>query len=268
MAFLQDLMRLLYADERVAAAYLAQAAGRIDLYVGAPADLARELSARLGGSQEAAYSGPAAEGWRLITLDGVEWLLHLLGPAMVPPPGAEALFDRRTSPPEPAPAPGLDLPALAGSFWCELYRAADALRQKHLLTAHGRLEECRRRLVDLYRLALGAQAPGKGWEGADEVPGLVRALGQLGDWLVVPLEPRALWRSAQRLATTFESLTLPLCERLSAAYPMAMRNLAFRRLDEARPEQPERAPEALPPKTAPPRAARMRVSRGRIRRGP
>lgn len=265
---MQDLVKLLGADQRVAAAYCSRAAGRIDLHICAPAGLAQELGALLGGAHEVAYSGPAPEGWRMITLDGTEWVLHFRAPAASPPQGAEVLFDRRSAPPEPAEGPRVDLPALAGSFWCELYLAAEALRQRHLLTAHGRLEECRQRLVDLYRLALAAEAPGKGWEGADEVPGLAKALAPLNEWLVVPLEARALWRSAHRIAAAFESLVLPLFERLSAEYPMAMRNLAFRRLDEARPEQRERAPEALPAKTSPPRPARMRVAKGRIRRGP
>jgi hypothetical protein len=134
----------------------------------------------------------------------------------------------------------------AAQFWTDLHQAVDAIGHEHPLTAHGRLERCRIALIDLYRLALSPGAPGGTYEGADSLPGGNKALDSLLDWLVAPLDLKAQWRCAHRLATTFEKLMLPLAERLGLAYPWTIRNLAFQRLDETRSDRTATAAE-LPP---------------------
>lgn len=307
-AFMQQLIRTLYADDRVLAAYLGgdltgpspDQLERIDLHLSVEPGFRDGLADWLAPLGETAYSGPDKDGWRVITMDGVEWVLHLASPHGAPPSGdLQPLFDREPDPPDDRhhdkAESGLDLVAVAGAFWSDLYRAAGALGRRHSLTAHGWLEECRRGLIDLYRLALSPGHSGRGWEGADAVPGLLDALGPGKEWLVAPLDSVAQWRSAHRLAVAYESLMLPLCQRLSLPYPMAMRNLAFRRLELARPDQrrsdavqpepsrpdqgdhdsgqlnqvsPNQAPSpgADRQSLAPHRPGRMRLTRGRIQR--
>lgn len=132
----------------------------------------------------------------------------------------------------------------AARFWTDLHLAVEAIGLAQPLTAHGRLERCRAALIDLYRLALSPGAPGAGYEGAEALPGAGKVLEGLLEWLVAPLDPKAQWRCAHRLATTFEKLMLPLAERLQLDYPWPSRNLAFKRLDETRPDRATAAAEA------------------------
>lgn len=273
--FLQNLIRLLYATPAVSAAWIggdlarpgAALIERIDLYLVAAPGFSEGIRPWLAAAGPVAYSGPDEEGWRVVTPDGVEWLIHLRPPDRTG--GLQPLFDRREAaePPGEAGVPGIDLTAMAGRFWSDLLRAARALGAGEPFTAHGHLEECRRALVALYRLALAPGERGHGWQGADAVAGLE----PVREWLVAPLDLRAQWRSAHHLAAAYESLMLPLCQRLGLDYPMAMRNLAFQRLDQAR---PDRAREVAPPAgraaegSAPagPPQGRLRVAKGRIRR--
>jgi hypothetical protein len=291
--FLQGLIRRLYGEDAVQAAYLGgdlvsgAAVERIDLFLAAAPAFRTGLAAWLAPLGEQPYSGSEPDGWRVVTPDGVEWRFHFAVPADTA--GLQPLFDRRKAvgttageavgttaeesvePPaggaaEPPAEEGVDLTAMAGRFWADLYRAARALAKGAVFTAHGDLERCRRALVDLYRLALAPRQAGRGWEELDGIAGVE----PLKEWLVAPLEVRAQWRSAHRLAAAYESLMLPLCQRLGLAYPMAMRNLAFQRLDQARPDRGAEgaAPaEAAPPAPAPAApAGKMRIARGQIRR--
>jgi hypothetical protein len=278
-AFLQGLVRRLYAEESISAAYLGsdlaqpspEAIEQIDLYLAAAPGFREAMAAWLAPVGEVAYSGPDGEGWRVVTPDGVEWRFHFA----LPPPsaGLQPLFDRRAPAEAGAgPSPAIDLAQMAGRFWADLYRAARALGKEQPFTAHGHLEECRRALLNLYRLALAPGEEGQGWEGLESLPGVAPALEQVREWLVAPLDLRVQWRAAHRLAAAYESLMLPLCQRLGVAYPMKMRNLAFGRLDQARPgrgpegEAPRPAEPASEP-SAPAPAGRLRVAKGRIRRG-
>ncbi|MDF2629056.1 MAG: hypothetical protein K0R39_2887 [Symbiobacteriaceae bacterium] len=132
----------------------------------------------------------------------------------------------------------------ASQFWLDLHHATEAIGQGQPFTAHGRLEPCRAALVGIYRLALSPGAPGAGYEAAESLPGAAKVLDNLLEWLVVPLDPRAQWRCAHRLATNFEKLMLPLSERLHIDYPWAIRNLTFKQLDEIRPDRLTTAAEA------------------------
>jgi hypothetical protein len=129
----------------------------------------------------------------------------------------------------------------AAQFWTDLHLATEAIGLAQPLTAHGRLERCRAALIDLYRLALSPGAPGAGFENAESLPGAAKVFDGLLEWLVTPLDPKAQWRCAQRLATTYEKLMLPLSERLHLDYPWPQRNLTFKRLDEIRPDRPPTA---------------------------
>lgn len=250
--FLQGLIRRLHTVPEVSAAYLGgdlaqpgpEGVERIEFFLVASPAFRQGMPAWLAPLGETAFSGPEGEeGWRLVTPEGVEWLIRFALPASTD--GLQALFDRRVpAEGEASPAETLDLALMAGRFWADLHRAARALGQGQPLTAHGRLEGCRRALVDLYRLALAPREQGQGWEGADRVA----ALHPVREWLVAPLDSRAQWRSAHRLASAYESLMLPLCQRLGVPYPMAMRNLAFERLDKARPDP---SVESAPPRTEP-----------------
>ncbi|MFZ5824040.1 MAG: hypothetical protein ACOY94_06915 [Bacillota bacterium] len=277
--FLQNLIRLLYATPEVSAAWVdgdltrpgATAIERIDLYLAVAPGFPARIGPWLAAAGTVAYSGPDDEGWRLVTLDGVEWLIHLRPPARTD--RLQPVFDRREAAESPtaesSETPGIDLTAMAGRFWSDLLRAARALGQGEVYTTHGHLELCRRALIDLYRLALAPGERGRGWEGA----GAIAALEPVREWLVAPLDLRAQWRSAHRLAAAYESLMLPLCQRLGLAYPMAIRNLAFGRLDQVRPDRArevappkERAEGAPVPAPAGPPQGRLRVAKGRIRR--
>lgn len=134
----------------------------------------------------------------------------------------------------------------AAQFWTDLHQATEAIGQAQPLTAHGRLERCRAALIDLYRLALSPGAPGAGYEGAESLPGASKVFEGMLEWLVAPLDSKAQWRCAHRLATTFEKLMLPLAERLQLAYPWPIRNLTFKRLDETRPDRPATAAAEAP----------------------
>jgi hypothetical protein len=206
-------------------------ADRVDLHVSAGPGLAPGLPAWTRTLPGCVYSGSEPHGWTLISGDGVEWRLHLQ-----PAGGASGLADGRLHPAGDSPSSGWseeDLPALAGDFWRDLYRAARAIRQARPLTAHRWLFACGGRLIDLYRAALAPGSAGRGWEGAEEVPGLLSALERVRSALGAPLDVRDQRRAAHRLATAFEALVLPLCERLGVAYPMDLRNLAFAQLDAA-----------------------------------
>ncbi|MFZ5814518.1 MAG: hypothetical protein ACOY93_04370 [Bacillota bacterium] len=276
-AFLQQLLRLLHADPAVRAAYLGgdmarpapEQIERVDLHLAAEPPFREALGERLAAAGETAYSGAEGDGWRAVTPDGVEWRFYLYAPAEPFPAGLQPLFDRREGSAGGAgPAPGgsaLDLTGMAGRFWADLYRAARELGQGRCLAAHGYLEACRQALVDLYRLAAAPAELGRGWEGADQIA----ALAPVREWLVAPLELRAQWRCAHRLAAGYESLMLPLCQRLGLSYPMAMRNLAFGRLDQVRPDRAEAGgrPEPPPPEPVRPEpSGRMRLAKGRIPR--
>jgi len=184
---------------------------------------------------EVAFSAPT----EIITTDGLTIRLRLDGPV---PNGAQVLFDRGA--PQPLP-PQTEMPDL-GAFWRDLYLACAAIGRGQALTAHGRLERCREAVINIYRLALSPASPGAGWEGLEALPGADKVLEGLTGWLVQPLDLRAQWRCAFRLAETFEKLMLPLAERLQLPYPWAMRNLAFRRLDETRPDRAHGAEAAVP----------------------
>lgn len=279
--FLQGLIRQLYSEPQVRAAYLGGDLARpapesidlIDLFLAAEPPFQSGLATWLAPLGEVAHSGPEPYGWRLVTLDGVEWRFHFSPPASTG--GLQLLFDRwEEGGGVAAPARAIDLSQMAGRFWADLHRAAGALGKGQPFTAHGCLEECRRALLDLYRLALAPEDGGEGWEGIERLAGVAPALAQVREWLVAPLELRAQWRDAHRLAAAYESLMLPLCQRLGVSYPMAMRNLAFRRLDQVRPDRSKERPadtaSARPAEAAPepaaPASGRLRVTRGRILR--
>lgn len=293
--FLQNLLRGIFAEPRVHAAFLSgdllepssHELDEMELHLAVERSFRREIGEWLPKVGELVYSGADSHGWTAVTPDGVEWRFHFHTPdEPVPTEGTQRLFDRRPAPHTPAPPERseLDLAALAGRFWCGLYRAARALERNHTLIAHRWLQSCGGELIQLYRLALAPGTPGDGWEGADAIPGLSAALEPVRDALVAPLEGRAQRRSAYRLATAYEGLMLPLCERLGIVYPMEMRNLVFQRLDLGRARDgaaqgalsscegqvppgaissggPE--PASLPKTVA---SGRLRVVKGRIRR--
>jgi hypothetical protein len=250
--YLQRLIRHLAGTPAVTAAFagggLAAGGGdpfaELELYAVAPGGLGQDLPAFLAPVGETAYlsaRGPSA--CRIVTNDGLAITLTAAptAAALTGLTGTQALFDRTGSggatPAGPATAPLPDLAAAAATFWHDLWSAAAAIGQGRPLTAHGRLESCRTALVDLYRLALAPGRPGAGYEAAEALPGAA-ALEKLFEWLVSPLDLREQWRCATRLAAAYESLVLPLLERLGLTYPWAMRNLAFARLDQVRPDRP------------------------------
>jgi hypothetical protein len=159
-----------------------------------------------------------------------------------------------------------EITAAVDGFWSALHRAAVAIGGQHPLEAHGELERCREALINLYRLAL---APGNGqvgWEGADALPG-AQALKSLHEWLVCPLQTRLQWHCACKLAAAYESMVLPLMERMGEPYPWAMRNRTFERLEQVRPDRGAQAIPALPiAKEEPPEPTgpvRIRIKRRR-----
>jgi len=230
--FLQQLLQRLRQEPAVTDISVAEGQSgasetdRVDLHVSVGPDLAPGLPAWTRTLPGCVYSGVEPHGWTLISGDGVEWRLHLrIGSA-----GGEAASGSAA---RAGWAEG-DLAALAGDFWRDLYRAGRAIRQARPLTAHRWLFACGGRLVGLYRTALSPGSPGEGWEGAEEVPGLLSALEPVRAALCAPLDVMEQRRAAHRLATAFEGLMLPLCEKLGVAYPMALRNLAFGQLDAQR----------------------------------
>lgn len=241
--YLQRLLRHCAGTPAVVfAAVAGPAAGdrfaEIDLYLTATGELLPGWLAPVG---EAAY----ADSNEVITEDGLTIRVHVGTPA---PANAQVLFDRGSSPVVVATAGVLpDLAKEAAEFWRDLYQACAAIGREQPFTAHGRLERCRERLLFIYRVALRPTAPGAGWEGAESLPGADRVLGPIQEWVVQPLEQRAQWRCAHRLAEAYETLMLPLAERLSLAYPWAMRNLTFRRLGEIRPQRGQ-APDVTIPR--------------------
>lgn len=290
--FLQQLLRGLFTEPRVHAAYLSgdllepssQELNQMEIHLAVERSFRRQIGEWLPKVGEVAYSGVDSHGWTAVTPDGVEWRFCFYTPDdLIRTEGSQRLFDRRPAPSTLAVPehPELDLAALAGRFWRDLYRAARALELNQTLTAHHWLQSCGGELIQLYRLALAPGTPGDGWEGADAIPGLSAALDPVRDALVAPLEGRAQRRSAHRLASAYEGLMLPLCERLGVEYPMEMRNLAFQRLDLGREREGGAIssgsgqvspgaissggsePASLPKTVA---SGRLRVVKGRIRR--
>lgn len=279
--FIAGMIRLLQESPEVTAAYLrllpeSGAAPDLHLYVIAAPDWAARAGEWLDPLNEAALVDRRPEGWLLVSPEGE---VVVITPVVTPPAAPHRpLFDRRrpgASAPampqaaEPRPA---DPSREAACFWGDLYLALRAIGQNWSLTAHGDLERCRLRLVNLYRLALSPAEPGDGWAGVEGLEG-ADALTGLVQWLVAPLDGRSQWRCAHRLAAAYESLTLPLVERLGLPYPWAMRNLAFKRLDETRPDRGPAPPAGVetlrdladrPDPVAPAGPARFRIKR----RGP
>lgn len=277
--FLEALIRQTAGEPAIMAAFVGgplaedqpDPYAELDLYLVAPDGFRAALpgwARRLG---ELAHVDLTPDGCRLVTADGLP-VNMICAPRLesVRADRLKPIFNRSGEVPAPPElrSPG-DLTQEAARFWDDLYRAGAALGRGQVFTAHGRLERCRERLANLYRLALTPGRPEAGWEGLDSLPG-ASALDGLKAWLVAPLDLRAQHRCATRLAAAFESLMLPLTQKLNLSYPWAMRKLAFQRLeavhpdrapDVAVPPQPEPAPEPVPAQGA----ARLRV-KGRIRR--
>ncbi|OTA41745.1 MAG: hypothetical protein A6D92_04130 [Symbiobacterium thermophilum] len=253
-SFLQQLVDRLRQEPRVLAVYVdrgltAPRTGEVQeitLHLAVEGSFAQAADAWAASLAELVYSGPESHGWTLITPDGTEWRLCFHGPsADFAEEGLQGVFDRRApsrvregaqegASPSPGGAAGqaqTDVAAVAAAFWRDLYRAARAIRAGRALTAHHWLFACGGRMIDLYRLALQPGPSGRGWEGADEVPGMARALEPVREFLSSPLDCPAQRRAARRLGEAFEGLVLPLCRRIGATYPMALRTLTFRALE-------------------------------------
>lgn len=269
--YLQRLVRRCAETPCIAAAAVAgPAAGdrfaELDLYLTVTGVLPNSVPEWVAPLGETAFAGDG----EVITADGLTIRIHT---GRTAPAGAQLLFDRG-APPAPAVDEGAppfpDLAADAALFWRDLFVAAAAIGREQPFTAHGRLERCRQALAGIYRLALQPGRPGAGWEGLEALPGAGTALDGLAQWLVQPLDLRAQWRCAGRLAEAYEKLVLPLAERLKLDYPWAMRNLTFRRLDEIRPDRTDvpavprlrdTADEAAPPRREGPARFKVKVRR-------
>ncbi|HLO04062.1 MAG TPA: hypothetical protein VK191_13210 [Symbiobacteriaceae bacterium] len=187
-----------------------------------------------------ALARPVDGGLQVVTEDGLDFTLRLLAPGEEPSLTAFRQVKRPagrpagvTPTPEPAsPSLSEHLIAMGAAFWGDLYRATAAVGQGEPFTAHGHLERCRGALLALYRLAGGDL--GTGWFAAEARLG-AQLQQELGEWLVAPLAAEPQWRNAYRLAQRFESLMLPLAEKLKLDYPWKMRTLAFDRLGKAKP---------------------------------
>jgi hypothetical protein len=222
--------------------------GELDLYLVAPDGLSPDVPGWVAPLGATALAMPVADGCRVVTPDGLAINITVAAhPEAIRADGLRLVFNRgdgELGEPVPRlPDPGME----AARFWDGIFRAGAAIGRGWPFTAHGELERCRQQLIDLYRLALAPGAPSTGWHAAETLPGGERILEGLREWLVCPLDARAQWRGAQRLASSYESLMLPLMERLGLPYPMAMRNLAFRRLDEIRPDRRPDEEMAVPP---------------------
>lgn len=174
-------------------------------------------------------------GLQVVTEDGLDFTIRLLAPGEEPSPAAFRQVKRPAgeAPVEPSsPALAEYLATMGAAFWGDLYRATAAIGQGELFTAHGHLERCRGALLALYRLAGGDL--GTGWFEAEARLG-AQLQHELGEWLVVGLQVEEQWRNAYRLAQRFESLMLPLAERLKLEYPWKMRTLVFDRVGKAKP---------------------------------
>ena len=208
--YLEQLLRLAAATPAVTAAYVGGplAAGEADpfaeveLWLVAPAAFGQGLGEWLAPLGETAFAGPSGDRFRVVTPGGLAVALAVVaGAEAVAAPGARVLFERTgAGAASHAAAPPADIWQAAATFWSDLYRAAAALGREQPLAAHGELERCRAHLLDLYRLALAPGKPGSGWAGADLLPS-ARLLDGLREWLVCPLELRAQWQCAHRLAT-------------------------------------------------------------------
>lgn len=241
--YLQRLLRHAAATPAVtAAAVTGPVPGtfpEVDLYLTALRGLPEPMPGWVETVGETAHAGTD----EIITTDGLTIRIHINRPA---PPDAQVLFQRGDYTPAGPEQAYPDLTGAASAFWRDLFQAAAAIGREQPFTAHGRLERCREGLLNLYRLALQSDRPGAGWEGAEALQNAHQALKPLTEWLVQPLDRRAQWRCAYKLAEAFEKLMLPLTERLGLPYPWAMRNLTFRRLDQTRPDS--RAPETKIPR--------------------
>lgn len=185
---------------------------------------------------------PVDGGIQVVTEDGLDFTIRLLGRGEELSAAAFRVVKRPSGGAVGSPAaPGADagaatltdhLAAMGAAFWGDLYRGLAAIGQGEAFTAHGYLERCRSALLALYRLAGGDL--GTGWFAAEARLG-AQLQQELGEWLVVGLQAEPQWRNAYRLAQRFESLMLPLAERLKLEYPWKMRTLVFDRVGKAKP---------------------------------
>lgn len=236
----------------------------VSLVLVAEAALAADLPTWLADVGETALLDPCPDGCRVITTDGtVVDVALIIAPQALPPGELQGIY-RRDGADVPAQATAAEVPpdltAGVGRFWGHLYVAATALGRGWPFTAHGELELCRSEMVALYRAALAPGSTGSAWAGVEAFD-RVGALSGMTPWLVAPLQTREQWRSAHQLAAAYESLMLPLLERLNLPYPWAIRNLAFARLDAVRPDgrRPTAPPSAAPDPEPPPQRAQLKV---------
>lgn len=179
------------------------------------------------------------DGLQVVTADGLDFTLRLLAPGEEVPAAqfrqVKGVVGASGGGVPSNPDLGTELARMGAGFFGDLYRALAAIGQGEPLSAHHYLERCRGALLALYRLAAGDA--GSGWNGAEGPlgAGLVQ---ELSSWLVAPLVLEEQWRNGYRLAQRFESLFLPLAERLGLDYPWQMRTLAFDRLGKAKPGAP------------------------------
>jgi hypothetical protein len=203
----------------------------LDLYLTCDDGFAQGLALWLASLGAVAFSEVTPTGYHLVTSDGVAIAIYIGLPL---PLDAQSLFNRTTPESSPLERSLSDEWLRPAQFWRDLHLAAAAIGRGHTLSAHGGLELCRLHVINLYRLALAPSSASAGWHGADRTLGR-HTLAGLKEWLVAPLDVRAQWQNGYRLATTYESLVLPLCERIDIRYPWAMRNLAFQRLEQVKP---------------------------------
>jgi hypothetical protein len=271
--FIRKLIRLCFATtEIVAAAAVTQEPSdlfpSLDLYLTCDDGFAPGLAPWLAPLGSVAFDEATPTGYQLVTFDGVAIAIFIGLPV---PLGAQSLFDRRAPGATPVEEPLGDERLTPARFWHDLHRAAAAIGRGHTLSAHGGLELCRKHLINLYRLALAPSGAGAGWQEADRMLGHHIGAG-LKEWLVAPLDVRAQWQNGYRLATTYESLVLPLCERIEISYPWPIRNLAFQRLEQVKPAHRALEDVGMPlvvpepePETGPAPTGGLRL-KGKIRR--
>ncbi|HEY3367655.1 MAG TPA: hypothetical protein VGK74_21560 [Symbiobacteriaceae bacterium] len=279
---LQRLIRQAAGESEIRAAFVGGplAAGgddpfmELDFWLVAPASFADRLREWPGLPADPAYFAMTADGCLVVTGDGVAVAIHVAPEVVAVPAGLQPVFNRTEYRPAGVgrPVAEQDLVRDAARFWHGLFQAAAAIGRGQAITAHGELEGCRMALLNLYRMALAPGEPPGGWSGAERIPGSDRVLDGLKEWLVAPLDLRAQWRCAHRLAAAYESLMLPLTERLGLAYPFAIRNLAFGRLDVVKRRLAEKgsSPEVVTPAPEPePKAPGQGPAKFHIqRRGP